>query len=73
MYLIYFPTVIQASQVVLVVKNPTASAGDMKDTGREDSLEGMATHSCILPWTEEAGGPQYSPLDCKESDMTEVT
>ena len=37
--------------------------------------EGMATHSSILAWripgTEEPAG--YSPQDCKESDMTEVT
>ena len=35
----------------------------------------MATHSSILtweiPWTEEAGGPQFIGL--QESDMTEVT
>ena len=44
--------------------------------GWEDSLEeGMATQFRILawrmPWTEEPGG--YSPLGCKESDMTEAT
>ena len=42
-----------ASQVVLVVKNPTANAGDTRDAswtpGLEDPLEkGMATHSSIL-------------------------
>ena len=42
-----------ASQVVLVVKNPPASAGDMRDSiqslGWEDPLEkGRATHSSIL-------------------------
>ena len=51
-----------ASQVVLVVKNLPANAGDTRDSdsvpGQEDSLEkGMATHSSILawrlPWTEE--------------------
>ena len=35
----------------------------------------MATHSSILaweiPWTEEPGS--YSPLGCRESDMTEYT
>ena len=35
----------------------------------------MVTHSSILawriPWTEGSGG--YSPWDCKDSDMTEVT
>ena len=50
--------------MVLVVKNPPAKAGDVKDMGLilggEDPLEeGMATHSSILawrlPWTEEPG------------------
>ena len=51
-------------QVALVVKNPSASAGDAGDVGSipgwEDPLkEGMATHSrilaCRIPWTEEPG------------------
>ena len=55
----------EASQVVLVVRNSPASAADVRDTGsipgREDPLEeGMATHSRILAWkilwTEEPGG-----------------
>ena len=38
-----------------MVKNPPASAGDIKDAvrylGQEDPLEeGMATHSSILAW-----------------------
>ena len=42
-----------ASQVALVVKNPSASAGDVRDTGlipgREDPLEkDTATHSSIV-------------------------
>jgi len=50
-----------------VVKNPPASAGDIRDVGlipgQEDLLEeGMATHSSILAWriprTEEPGGLQ---------------
>ena len=54
-----------ASQVVLVVKNLPANAGDLRDAGSipgsEDSLEeGMATHSSFLawriPWIEELGG-----------------
>ena len=54
-------------QVALVVKNPPANAGDIRDMGpslgREDPLEeGMATHSSILVWriplTEEPGGLQ---------------
>ena len=44
-----------ASQVVLVVKNPPADAGDVRDAGLilglEDPLEeGVATHSSILAW-----------------------
>ena len=51
--------------VALLVKNPLANAGDIKEVvqslGREDPLEEeMATHSSILarrsPWTEEPGG-----------------
>ena len=53
-----------ASQVVLVVKNPPAKAGDVRDTGSipgsgRSLEEDMATHSSILawriPWTEEPG------------------
>ena len=45
----------RASQVALVVKNPPANAGDVRDvgsiSGREDPLEeGMAIHSSILAW-----------------------
>ena len=39
--------------VVLVVKNPPANAGDIRDVGSipEDPLEEcMATHSSILAW-----------------------
>ena len=48
-----------------MIKNRTASAGDIRDMGliprREDPLEeGTATHSSILawriPWTEEPAG-----------------
>ena len=43
--------------MALVVKNPPANAGDVRDTGQEDPLEeGMATWPRILawriPWTE---------------------
>ena len=45
----------RASQVALVVKNPLASAGDVRDEGSIPGLgrsprEGMATHSSILAW-----------------------
>ena len=44
-----------ASQVVLMVKNPPANAGDIKDVGLIPGLErspekGMATHSIIFAW-----------------------
>ena len=54
-----------ASQVLLVVKNPPASAGQVREErsipGWGDPLEeGMATHSSVLSWrtrrTEEPGG-----------------
>ena len=50
---------------VLVVKNPPANAGDVRDMGSipgsgRSPEEGMATHSSILAWevprTEEPGG-----------------
>ena len=57
----------RASQVVLVVKNPCANAGDIRYTGSilglGRSLEKeLATHSSILawkiPWTAEPDGRQ---------------
>ena len=51
--------------MVLLVKNPPANAGNVREMGLiqggEDPLEEeMATHSSILawriPWTEEPGG-----------------
>ena len=63
-----FSQVCGASWVVLVVKNPPADAGDVKDVGwipwvgKNPLEEGMATHTSILawriPWTEEPGGLQ---------------
>ena len=58
----------QASQVILVVKNPPANAGDLREAGaiflsQEDPMEeGTTSHSSILawriPWTGEPGGLQ---------------
>ena len=54
-------------QVVLVVKNLPANAGDVRDAGSipgrgRSPGEGMATHASTLawriPWTEETGGLQ---------------
>ena len=58
---------IRTSQVALVVKNPPAKAGDMRDAASIPGLGrspggGMATHSSVLAWripgTEEPGGLQ---------------
>jgi len=56
----------RASQVALVVKNPPANTGYIRDmssipgSGNPLGGGGMATHSSILawriPWTEEPGG-----------------
>ena len=61
----------QASQVVLVVKNPPVNAGDIRDTslipvsgrspggGHSNALQ----YSCLrIPWTEESGGTQSMAL-----------
>ena len=69
-----------ASQVVLVVKNPPASAGDIRDTGLTPgsgrSTGGRLGNPSILaweiPWKEEPGGLQYMGSQ-KESDRTEAT
>ena len=66
--------------MALVVKNPPANAGDMRDAGSIPGLgrsleEGMAAHSNIhaqrIPQTEEPCGLQ--PVGHTEWDMTEVT
>ena len=56
--------------MALVVKDPPASAGDVRDMGLiprsgRSPVEEMATHSTIL-----AGLAGYSPWGPKESDMT---
>ena len=65
------PCAIWTSQVALVVKNPSANPGDVKDAGSslgwEDPLEeGMAIHSSVLawriPWTEEPGGAWWAAV-----------
>ena len=62
---------IRTSQVALVVKNPPAKAGDMRDAASIPGLGrspggGMATHSSVLAWripgTEEPGGLQSMGL-----------
>ena len=67
-----------STQVVLVVKNLPANAGDLRNTVStpfflEDPLEeSMATHFGISAWRQRSL-VSYSPLGCKESDMTEAT
>ena len=65
--------------MVLVVKNPPANAGDVRDVGSIPGLgrsleESMVTHSSILAWriprTEEPGRLQSIGL---QLDTTEVT
>ena len=71
---------LQASQVMLVVKNPPANTGDLTDVGLipglEDPLEkSMATHSSSLawriPWAKSLGG--YIPQGHTDLDTTEMT
>ena len=65
---------------VLVVRNPPANAGDVRDAGSipgwgRSPGGGHGTHSSILawriPWTEEPGG-LHTVHGVAESDTTEV-
>ena len=62
------------SQMVLVVKNPPASAGDIRDTG---SITGVgrfpATHSSVLAWIIPWIAGWLQTIGHQVSDMTEVT
>ena len=59
-----------APQVALVVKNPPANAGDVRDSGSipgwENLEKEMTTHFSIfawrIPWTEEPGRLQFTGL-----------
>ena len=73
--------VTRTSQVALVVKNPPANAGNIRDdvglipgTGRFPG-SGMATHSSILAWkilwTGEPG--RLQSVGCKEAHTIEAT
>ena len=77
----FLASTLRASQVALVMKNPPANVGDIKDAGSifesgKSLEEGMAIHSSIfawgIPWREKLGG-LYSPWGCKDSDTTEAT
>ena len=68
-----------ASQVVLVVKNPPAIAGDIKDSGSIPGLgrfsrEGQGNplqYSCLENPHGQRSLEGYSPWDSKESDVTD--
>ena len=69
----------RASQVTLVVKNPSANAGDVKDSGSIPGLgrspRGGHGNPFQYSYLENPCGQRslvgYSPWGCKESDMTE--
>ena len=50
--------VLWASQVVLVVKNPPANAGDLRDMGSVPGSERSNILAWRIPWTEEPSGLQ---------------
>ena len=58
------PPALWASQLALVIKNPSTNEGDIRDVGSIPDLgrapgKGMATHlAWRIPWTEEPGGLQ---------------
>ena len=67
--------------MALVVKNPSANAGDVRDVG---SVPGLGKIPWRKPWQptpaflpEESHGQRslgdYDPWSCKELDTTEVT
>ena len=69
-------SILGASQLALVVKNPPANAESWaRSLGQEDPLEeGTATYSSILawraPWTERGGWWATVHAVTKESDTT---
>ena len=74
-------TLVGASQVVVVVKNPPASAGDVRDADSVPRFGEMlwrrAWQSAPVFLRGESHGQRsltsYSPRGCKESVMTEVS
>ena len=70
-----------ASQVVLVMKNSSVKAGDIRDTGsiprsgRCQEKRRQPPHppySCLGKSHRQRSLMGYSPLGCEESDMTEA-
>jgi len=72
---------LQASQVALVIKNPPANAGDIRDAdlipGSGRSPGGRhgnpGQYSCLENPHGQRSLAVYSVQCCKESDRTEVT
>ena len=69
-----------ASQVVLVVKNPPAGAGDIRDAGLIPGSGRSPGGGHGIPLQYSCQNPHwqrslvsYSPYGCRESDTTEVT
>ena len=70
-----------ASPVVLVVKNPPANAGDIRDSGSIPRLGrspggghgNPLQYSCLENPHGQRSLEGYSPYGGNESDMTEVT
>ena len=64
-----------------MVKNPSANAGDIKDTGLIPGLgrfpgeghDNPLQYSCLENPYGQRSLAGYSPQGCKESDMTEMT
>ena len=69
---------IWASQVVLVVKNSPANAGDVRDKGSVPGSErspggghgNPLQYSCLENPMDRGAWHSYSSWDCKESDTT---
>ena len=80
MYIISTYITIWASQVAIVVKNPSAKAGDVRDVGsipRSGRSPGGGhgnplQYSCLEKLHGQRRLAGYSPWGHKESDMTEV-
>ena len=75
------PPATWASQVLLMVKNLPANAGDVRDPGSISGSgrpleKGMATHSSIawrIPWTEEPGGLRSIGLQRVEHNWSDLS
>ena len=78
---LYLITVVSASQVALVAKNPHANTGDQRDTGSipvsgrtPGGRHGNSLQYSCLENPVDRGAPHlgYSLCGCKESDTTEA-